>query len=170
MKVLRIPAHLVERVYHDMARPHAFALERVGFLFGRAGNRGYSPELILLNRYESVDDGDYEEDNSVGARISGAAIRKAMQIALDDEACCFHVHMHDHTGTPRWSTVDRGEIPPVARSFANVMPAQNHGAVLLSRNAAVACVFDRVTGALVPVSKCAVVGSFLDLNPEYGRD
>lgn len=110
--------------------PHAFALERVGFAYGRWGGGG----LVLLSSISPVADEDYEYDASVAARIGAAAISKALQFALKQRAAAFHVHIHPHAGLPRFSRTDIMELPGVIDPFRQLIPEQPHGLLLLSHD------------------------------------
>lgn len=131
---LRISEQMLSDIRSDLARPHSHAAERVGFVHARVGNE-HGPELqILPYRYEPVDDADYLRDERVGARFGSNAIRQAMQISLTDATCVLHVHMHEHRGRPRFSSVDLESYPALVRSFRNVSRAKPHGALLLSHD------------------------------------
>src|ERR1700729_2806808 len=97
----------------DLVRPHVFAAERIGFAAVRIGNAGNDPTLILVEGYSPVADENYIDDPKVGARINSAAIRTAMQMAIDQRCGAFHVHLHINRGKPRLSRTDRTELPRV---------------------------------------------------------
>ena len=94
--VFRISRDLLRIVQRDLARPHLFASERVGFLACRPGALGHDEVLILAEIFHSIADDDYVESKLVGAMMGSAAIRKALQIAYSDRMSMFHVHMHEH--------------------------------------------------------------------------
>lgn len=75
---IRIPALLYRQMMADLRRPHEYASERVGFLHTSSVLLKTGVLIIVAKEYTPVDDADYEEDPSVGAKISSAAIRKAM--------------------------------------------------------------------------------------------
>lgn len=162
MITVRIPETLLSAIRADLERPHEFAGERIGFVIGRS-SVAMADQIVLLSRYQTILDGDYLRDKTVGARIGGEAIRKAMQLALSERACCFHVHMHPHAGAPGWSLTDLKEIPPIARSLACTVPAAVHGALLLSQDRAIGFTFDARLGTPVPIAKIASVGERLRL-------
>lgn len=131
---LRIQSQMLDQIRQDLERPHAHAAERVGFVYVQMGNVG-GPELqILPVRYAPVRDEDYLEDFEVGAKIGSAAIRQAMQTSLSDGVGVFHVHMHEHKGRPRFSSVDIQAYPDLVRGFQNISRTLAHGALLLSRD------------------------------------
>jgi hypothetical protein len=138
---LRITQELISTIRSDLRRPHPFAAERVGFAVGVTENAGAAHRLILLNAYTPVSEDHYLDDPSVGARISGAAIRNSMQLAMTENRCVFHVHMHDHRGRPSFSRVDLRDTPRIVQSLCAAQPLQAHGALLLSSDTVTAAVW-----------------------------
>ncbi|WP_439373034.1 hypothetical protein [Bradyrhizobium sp. DASA03120] len=106
MKVsLKIAGSLLDQVRRDLARPHFFAHERVGFL--TAGAAAVAGDLMLLVRgYMPVADEDYEVAPGVGARIGSNAMRKAAQAAYRPPSALLHVHTHGGRGLPKFSGID----------------------------------------------------------------
>lgn len=92
---LRMPRSLFEKMIKDLRREHEFAFERAGFTFGRVKKMGKDQFIVFLNDYVPVDDNNYIDDKSVGARINSAAITSAMQIAFSSDKSSFHTHLHD---------------------------------------------------------------------------
>jgi hypothetical protein len=136
MRVLfRAPTHLLRSIRDDLRRPHMFAAERVGFLACRPAKISSSGILVLAQRYFPVADDDYLVDQSVGAMMGPAAIRKALQISLTNETSMFHIHMHEHRGKPRFSGIDTREARSFIPDFFNVTPSLPHGAIVLSHDA-----------------------------------
>ncbi len=135
---IRMPKAIYEQAFEDLLRPHEFAFERVGFFCSKSKWINNNMVLITITKYLTIDDKNYIKDDSVGARINSAAIRSAMQSALDFKCGIFHVHMHDQTGLPGLSHTDKKEIPEVIDSFYNVNPHQAHGLIILSKNSAMA--------------------------------
>lgn len=131
---IRIPKAIYQEMLSDLKRPHQYAYERVGFVFARTEEILGDTTLVLLNKYVPVNDKDYIEDDTVGAKINSPAIRKAMQYALDNDCGCFHVHMHEHKGNPSPSFTDKKGLPGVVDSLANVSPNQANGFLILSEN------------------------------------
>ena len=117
-----------------LAVPHAFALERVVFAFGRRGG----DNMVLLSSIAAVDDHDYDDDPTVGARINAQAIHKGLQRAYSDGLGAFHAHLHDHRGMPWFSRTDRRELPDVMKPFRHLVPGQPHGLLLLSEDDCIA--------------------------------
>lgn len=134
--LLRVPSDLLREVHQDLSRPHAFAAERVGFLFCRTALAGPGLRLSLATSYIPVQEDEYLEDDSVGAMIGSDAIRAAMQRGLDTGDGVFHVHRHEHLGSPWFSGVDIECLVRLAPSFHAVSPGNVHGGLVLSRDSA----------------------------------
>ena len=148
---LRIPGPLLERMRADLERPHPFAEERIGFLSVATG-RGHDGEWILLaSGYDAVPDGQYVDDPRAGARISGQAIRAALQRVLDTGRGVLHVHLHAHEGMPRFSWMDRQEQPRLVQSLRVVGGRVPHGMLVLSNDRANAWIWlPDAEGPVVP--------------------
>ena len=131
---IKIPRQLYLKMLEDLKREHLYAHERVGFLFTTTKQFSDNRILILAKEYIPVDDGNYIEDNSVGAKINSTAIRNAMQKMMDKDEGCFHVHLHNHSGAPTPSFTDEQGLPDVIRSFANVSQKQANGILILSED------------------------------------
>jgi hypothetical protein len=138
MKVkLRMTHSMFGKMIADLRRPHGFAYERVGFLFCKQSSTS-SGALLLAFKYVPIRDEQYIRDESVGARFDSSSIREAMQVALSEGVGAFHVHLHDHAGTPRLSGVDVREMQALIPCFVNVCPDRVHGALVLSLDSATA--------------------------------
>ncbi|HEY3412809.1 MAG TPA: hypothetical protein VGM51_07100 [Armatimonadota bacterium] len=135
---LRIGRSLYDHVLSDLRRPHPFAFERVGFLYATSGNVAGDPYLALAVDYDAVADADYVNDPTCGARIGSDAIRRAMQRVLSTNVSAFHVHVHEHRGTPALSRTDRRGLPGVVEALRNACPQQAHGLVVLSKDHGIA--------------------------------
>jgi hypothetical protein len=154
---LRIPRALLDQMWSDLRRPHAFAYERVGFLLVREAEI-LGGRILLARRYEPVREEEYTRDTGVGARINRDAIRRALGFALAGEGV-LHVHLHAHQGVPRFSHVDEKNLHELVPSFCAVAPQGIHGALLLSDDHGIAwCWRDGLEGAF-PASKITIVGS-----------
>jgi len=148
----------MDAALNDLARPHPFAAERVGFLSCKAAET-LSGLVILAAAYLSVVDEDYLPDWSVGAMMGPDAIRKALQYAYNSASSMFHVHLHNHEGMPAFSTTDLRESGKFVPDFFNVQPSLPHGAIILSQNSAVGRCWYRSMQAPVWISKITFVGS-----------
>lgn len=154
----KMTRRLWEMVLHDLARRHPFAAERVGFLSCKpAASPGGL--IILAADYHPVGDEDYLPDQWVGAMMGPNAIRKALQFAYNYPASMFHVHLHDHKGTPSFSKTDSRESAKFVPDFFNVQPNFPHGALIFSKDSIVGRCWYRSTEAPVWISKFTFVGS-----------
>jgi hypothetical protein len=134
--IVRIPGRLHIGMLNDLRRSHPFAFERVGFLFTRTKMLADGSVLLLAVEYVPIEDEDYIEDNTVGAKIGSVAIRKAMQHCYDLGAGCFHVHLHDHRAKPSPSHTDNKSLPRLVKSFMNITDQQANGILILSEDSA----------------------------------
>src|SRR5579859_7703722 len=100
--VFKIAKGLLLSVMEDLRRPHAFALERVGFLLCRPGELPGGVIAIFAGAFHGIADADYLDDQTSGAVMGPDAIRKAMQTSYNKNAAMFHVHIHEHKGKPRF--------------------------------------------------------------------
>lgn len=166
---LRVPRALYDAVMADLARPHPFAAERVGFLFTRAGRAPGGRWLALAVDYAPVAEEHYTptDDPLIGVEINSGGIRAAMQRILDTDQGAFHVHLHEHRGQPRFSRVDLRDLPPLVASFQRVHKQAVHGGLVLSHNGATALTWAPGESKLVPAEKVAVVGFPMSLFPYY---
>ena len=155
---VRMRRRLYEEVRADLSRPHPFASERVGFLFGRLGYADETDRLVLLAGYSPLEDDRYIDDPRSGARIDSQAIRGAMQGVLDRGEGVFHVHMHDFAGKPHFSRMDRAELPRLIPSFQAVGPSFAHGLFLLSEDECAAEVWLPGSDKAVAAGRISIVG------------
>jgi len=131
----KITGALIDQIRQDLARPHAFAHERVGFI--SAGLSAAGRDIIVLAReYRPVRDEDYLPDHSVGAMMGREAIRCALEWAMQQGHAMFHVHTHGGRGVPNFSGVDIRENRKFIPDFFKVTPKGVHGAIVLSGDAA----------------------------------
>jgi hypothetical protein len=149
---------LEKEIRTDLGRPHPFAAERVSFVSGVQVKTPPQQVTVLLRSYHPVNDDNYIQDKSVGARIDGVAIRRAMQIALDHNCSIFHVHEHWGKGIPGLSNTDKREIPRIVDSLVNVAPTMPHGILLLSADRFRAFLRLPHTSRLLSTVKVTVVG------------
>lgn len=153
---LRIPRSLVDQMWTDLRRPHAFAHERVGFMLIREA-QGTDGRLLLASRYEPLREDEYLNDPRVGARINREAIRRMLTLALAGESI-FHVHLHEHPGTPVFSAVDECNLRELLPSFCGAAPQGIHGALLLSDDRGLAWGWKAGQDSPFPISTITVVG------------
>ena len=164
MITFRIPQRLAVNIKNDLVRTHSFAFERVGFIYTKLNlSHNGKNAIILATDYEAVADEDYIDDPHVGARINSTAIRKVMQRTLTTGEGAFHVHVHDHDGTPGLSHTDMKEIRPMMQSVRNAAPQAAHGLLVLSRDAALAETLLPKASQFSPVPKVVTVGFTMSL-------
>jgi hypothetical protein len=158
----KITSQLRAQTMQDLRRRHPFAAERVGFISCRPAKttRGL---VILGAGYYPVEDEDYIRDRRVGAMLGPSAIRKALQLAYREGVCIFHVHLHDHFGHPGFSSTDLRETAVFVPDFFNVQRSLPHGALVLSRDSAVARCWTRPGNAPEWISDITFVGMPLSL-------
>ena len=121
--IFKIPLRMRQQILADLARPHPFAYERVGFI------------AILASPYELVPDEEYLEEMSAAAVIGPDAIRRALRIAFNEgqqNVSAFHVHHHFGGGIPAFSHIDTRETNNFVPDFFHTAPAMPHGALILS--------------------------------------
>jgi hypothetical protein len=135
MKIhIKLTGALHADILRDLTRPHPFAAERVGFVFGRLGSLA-DGRLILLTRYHSIPDDQYVEDYTVGVRIGSEALTWAMQAVYHGRPAregIFHIHLHGHRGETGMSGTDQREIPKLIPGFQSVGRNAGHGIIILS--------------------------------------
>lgn len=141
----KISRRYLDEIKTDLLRPHEFAYERVGFLYGTQ-----SFNLILAQEYEEINDSDYIFDEKVGARFSGDVIRRALERTMRTKQSVFHTHIHDHDGEPFLSSVDVKSVMEISRSLMAVNPDVEHGCLILSNDQCKAYLL-KASGRLEPV-------------------
>ena len=154
---LKITSILLDEVRRDLARPHAFARERVGFLKAALALSKHDC-AILVHSYTPVADSDYLDDPSVGAMMGPHAISMAMAAAFEDHVSLFHVHSHGGRGIPRFSGVDLQENQKFVPDFFKVCPQRPHGAVVLSATHAYGQVWLEPGATARPIDQFQLVG------------
>lgn len=154
---LKISGSLLDQVRRDLARPHVFAHERVGFL--TAGAAAAPDGLMLLVRgYIPVADEDYEVAPNVGARIGSNAMRKAAQAAYRPASTLLHVHTHGGRGLPRFSGVDLESGKTFVPGFFQSCPKMPHGLLVLSNEGATGILW------LEPGKRSLPIGRFIRID------
>jgi hypothetical protein len=160
---IRVPSSLLKQVITDLARPHAYAGERVGFLSAKTSKLSDNDYLILFNKYFQVPDDRYLNNPLVGATIDGKAIRNIMQHILSTGDGAFHVHSHSHvclTGKNlNFSRVDINELIRLIPSFQAVGPSVAHGAFLLDKIRCISIVWLPGEHKPCAVDKISVIGN-----------
>lgn len=155
----KLTRSLFTRALRDLREPHPFAAERVGFFSCRVGSLKPAGWTVLAEDFHPVADEDYLEDHTVGAMMSADAIRKAMQVAMNNRCCMFHAHIHEHRGKPRFSAIDLSETAKFIPDFWNVCPHLVHGAIIFSGDSMAGRCWHPRSRAPVRISELSVVGS-----------
>lgn len=154
----RITRPLLDRLHADLSRPHPYAFERVAFLSCKPAALPPNGILLLASDLHTIDDTDYERDDSVGAMLGAGAFRRALQYALNHAVSMFHVHRHEHSGSPWFSKVDLAESARFVPDFWKVRPTFPHGALVLSHDCISGLVWlSRFNGA-IKIAQCRAVG------------
>ncbi len=153
----KITRKLFESIKSDLLRPHAFAHERMGWIRCRVANFSKNCLLILAHDYYPVDDLDYIKTLKAAAMMNSTAIRKALQLALNQKISIFHVHLHNHAGATGFSMTDREETNKFIPPFLNVRPEMPHGAVVFSQTSIAGRCWYR-EGQIINLNKLVIVG------------
>lgn len=161
----KIPQDLYRSIHKDLARPHDFSEERLGFILCRP-TQAITGTVIVAQDYLVTRDEWYIRDPRFGCVFNTDAMRAAMQAALTHNASIFHVHAHQHRGVPWFSRADLRESAEFVPNFWHVRPALPHGTLVFST--------DRIAGLCwypgqqIPqkIQKCSVVGSPLQITQE----
>jgi hypothetical protein len=158
MKVqLRLKRELLDRTHADLSRRHPFAAERVAFLICRPAAISGGTTLVG-DALHQVHDSDYEEDDTAGAMLGSGAFRSILQFALNNMVSVLHVHRHEHSGTPWFSSFDLSEARKYMPDFWKVRRGFLHGILVLSHNSAAGLIW--VPGSdQVRLSRITVVGA-----------
>lgn len=158
---IRIADQLLRAVHADLHRRHPFAGERVGFLTCGVGRMVDGGLGIYAAAYHPVLDEDYVEDNSAAAMLGPGAFRKMLQMVYHHPASVFHVHRHDHYGTPSPSEIDESESRRFIPDFWKVCPHHPHGTLILSFDAVWGQVWDPMHRKIQQFDSCLVIGDVL---------
>ena len=173
MKIeIRLTGSLHREILWDLAQPHPFAAERVGFVFGRMGSLAGEGRLILLTRYHSIPDDQYVDDPAVGARIGSDAITAAMQAIYYGRPAregVFHIHVHPHRGETGMSGVDARETPKMMPGFQSVGREAAHGIIILSLDHGAGWVWLPGRKELVAAGSISVIGKPLGVFEKGAR-
>jgi hypothetical protein len=157
----KITQQLRTTMLTDLARPHEFAAERVGFISCRAAYTA-TGLLVLAESFHPVADQDYLHDVTVGAMMGTDAIRKALELAYNTGSAMAHVHCHDHKGRTWFSSIDLGESAKFIPDFFKVCPTMPHATIVLSRDSAAGLCWTARAAKPQVITKISFVGSPLE--------
>ncbi len=154
---LRIRRDLFEQITADLGRPHPFAYERVGFLYGRYSSAADLP-LVLATEYVPLADERYIRDRSVGAKINSDAIFEAHDRTKRTGMCCLHAHAHGTGPGATWfSGVDLNTLRRMGPSLRRMAPSAAHGGIVATGTTASALLWVPGQGDGEPAT-VAIVG------------
>lgn len=155
---IKITTQLLGEIRRDLARPHAFAHERVGFM--TAGVTAIEGGLLLLARdYRPVEDADYVPDPTVGVKIGSTAMRKALQFAYRPPSALLHIHTHGGRGRPEFSGVDLRSAQEFVPGFFHTVTRMPHGVLVLSDDSATGLLWLGERGEIEYVAEFVGVGA-----------
>ncbi len=157
---MAIPSSLREVALADLRRPHPFAFERVGFFTATAGALADGVVLLPFDYIVVPDDG-YMPDEEFGALLNAGAFRLARQRARSQRVSVVHVHLHEHTGLPGFSSIDRRETDHFMPDFLKVRPDLPHAALVFSDDRATARCWTSVSPDAFDVQEVVFVGPHL---------
>lgn len=161
--IVKIPRRLFEQAKADLFRPHAFAMERVGFFSTRC-TRTKSITLVHCIEYHSVEDAHYIQDDSVGACIGSDAILRAMSRSRRNSVGQVHVHWHGGSELPEPSPTDTKSLPHLAVSLRNANKAEAHGWMILGENDSWTSLHLPTVEVPIVASSCVIVGFPMSIN------
>jgi hypothetical protein len=162
---VKIPRVMWTNILHDLARPHAFAFERVGFIACRPAMTGEQVVTLYGVRYEPLSDDEYLDDDSAGAVMGPKAIRRALQMALNngnEDVSVLHVHHHYGHGVPRFSVTDARETKNFVPDFFHAAPLVPHGAIVFSNDRAYGEIWLREDSEPQQISEIVSIGVPID--------
>lgn len=157
--LLRMTRGFWHAMHEDLARPHLFAFERVGFLTCDVASLPTDGVLLVSNEWHSVDDGDYARNPLVGAEIGPRAFRKVLEAGYNHPSAIFHVHRHEHHGLPAFSRTDLRSMREFVPGFFNACPNRPHGALVLSLDAGAGLVWSTKSAESDSIRRFDVVGA-----------
>ncbi len=155
----KITDTLLKEIMQDLARPHAFAFERVGFLTCRVGKIADDGWVMLGSIYYPVEDNHYVPNDGVGAEINSDAIRKMLEIAYNESVSIVHIHKHAHRGTPELGRVDKREMAQLIPNFWNVRPKLPHAAIVVSEDSMCGFAWEPASKQRFSIGDFTVVGA-----------
>lgn len=153
----KITDALLSEIRQDLARPHKFAYERVGFISCRTGKTESDDWVMLGSKYYPVEDDYYIEDHTVGAKIGSAAIRKMIQLAYDEPVGIVHIHEHSHYGVPKLGYTDKREMAQLIPNFWHVRPNLPHAAIVLSKDSICGFAWEPISNQRVVINDFTIV-------------
>lgn len=133
--LVRLRRDLFEHMVADLCRPHPFALERVGFLYGKLA-RALDLRIVIPFEYVPVPDEQYLDEPDAAATINADALFDAHQRARRTQDCCLHVHMHPGEGPTWFGTTDLRTLRRIGPSLQRMANGAAHGGLVLTGSTA----------------------------------
>jgi hypothetical protein len=156
---LHITHALAEEMRADFARPHEIAAERVGIVRVRYASPS-ARHVIVVVGYESAPDDAYVR----GRAAANFDVRWLMQradAAAAERCGVMWVHLHEHKGEPRFSSIDLKTSRGICPALALACPRFPQGALVLSADAAAAHVV--TVDSLSPIDIAREVGRYYEI-------
>ncbi len=97
---------------------------------------GHQDLLLLARDYRPVAEEDYVPDPTVGVKIGGNAMRRALEFAYTPRSALLHIHTHGGFGLPDFSGVDKRSAREFVPGFFNAISRMPHGILVLSDDSA----------------------------------
>ena len=132
---VRLRRDLFDAMVADLRRPHPFALERVGFLYGKLA-RALDLRLVIPFEYVPVPDEQYLDEPDAAATINADALFDAHQRTRRAQDCCLHVHMHLGEGSTWFGTTDLKTLRRIGPSLQRMAKGGAHGGLVLTLSTA----------------------------------
>jgi len=158
MKIeFRLTVNLLDRIHKQLSLPHMFAVERVGFISCGVSELPENGLLILGETFLPVADNDYIDSPHYGALMGSSAIRKALQFSYKNYKAMFHVHRHEHKGTPHFSSIDLRESKKLIPDFWKVQSKIPHGIIVLSHDSMSGLCWYPNNDQTIPIKKFSLI-------------
>lgn len=129
--IVRLRRDLFDTIVADLCRPHPFALERVGFLYGKLA-RALNLRIVIPFDYVPVPDEQYLDEPDAAATINADALFGAHQRTRRTQDCCLHVHMHPGDGPTWFGTTDLTTLRRIGPSLQRMAKTAAHGGLVLT--------------------------------------
>lgn len=153
---LHITHAMAETMRADLARPHEIAAERVGIALVRHASES-ARRVIVVVGYETAPEGAYVRGRAA-ANFDVRWLMRRADVATAERCGVMWVHLHEHSGKPRFSSTDLKTSRGLCPALALASPRFPQGAIVLSADAAAGQVV--IDGSLSPFEVVREVGRF----------
>lgn len=133
--IVRLRRDLFDTMVADLCRPHPFALERVGFLYGKVA-RALDVRVVIPFEYVPVPDEQYLDESDAAATINADALFDAHQRARRTQNCCLHAHLHHGEGSTWFGRTDLKTLRRIGPSLQRMAKTAAHGGLVLTLSTA----------------------------------